>query len=153
LDKINLEGDFMKLCDVMTKDVKSLNVDDTALEAAQVMKENNVGSIPVCRDGKIAGIITDRDIMLKVIARGDNISNIKISSIMSQNPITGNLNMDVHEAAKLMAENQIRRLPVVDDDAVVGILSLGDLAVEPKFGNEAGDALCDISENITFNPS
>ena len=74
---------------------------------------------------------------------------IKISSIMSSNVITGNLNMDVHEAAKLMAENQIRRLPVVDNNVVVGIISLGDLAVEPKFGNEAGNALSEISENTT----
>ena len=68
---------------------------------------------------------------------------------MSSNPITGNLNMDVHEAANLMAENQIRRLPVVDNNAVVGILSLGDLAVDSKFGNEAGDALSEISEKTT----
>ena len=143
----------MKLCDVMTKEVKSLNVDDTVEKAVQIMKENNVGSIPVCRDGKIAGIITDRDITLRSIAQGENVSNIKISSIMSSNPITGNLDMDVHDAAKLMAENQIRRLPVIDNNAVVGILSLGDLAVEPKFGNEAGDALSEISENTTFNAS
>ena len=137
----------MKLRDVMTKEVTSLNVDDTVEKAAQIMKEKNVGSIPVCRDGKIAGIVTDRDITLRSIAQGENISSIKVSSIMSSNPITGNLNMDVHEAAKLMAEKQIRRLPVVDNNAVVGILSLGDLAVEPKFGNEAGDALSEISEN------
>jgi len=133
----------------MTKEVTSLNVDDTVEKAAQLMKENNVGSIPVCRDGKIAGIVTDRDITLKSISQGENISSIKVSSIMSSNPITGNLNMDVHEAANFMAENQIRRLPVVDDNTVVGILSLGDLAVEPKFGNEAVDALSEISENTT----
>jgi len=139
----------MKLCDVMTKEVTSLNVDDTVEKAAQIMKEKNVGSIPVCRNGKIVGIVTDRDITLKSIAQGENISSIKVSSIMSSNPITGNLNMDVHEAANLMAENQIRRLPVVDNNAVVGILSLGDLAVDSKFGNEAGDALSEISENTT----
>jgi CBS domain-containing protein len=139
----------MKLCDVMTTEVTSLNVDDTVEKAAQMMKENNVGSIPVCREGKIAGIITDRDITLRSIAEGKNISSIKVSSIMSSNPVTGNLNMDVHEAAKLMAENQIRRLPIVENNAVVGMLSLGDLAVDPKFENEAGDALSQISENTT----
>ncbi|MBZ9688291.1 CBS domain-containing protein [Clostridium estertheticum] len=139
----------MKLRDVMTKEVTSLNVDDTVEKAAQIMKEKKVGSIPVCRDGKIEGMVTDRDITLRSIAQGENISSIKVSSIMSLNPITGDLNMDVHEAANLMAENQIRRLPVVDNNAVVGILSLGDLAVEPKFVNEAGDALSEISENTT----
>lgn len=139
----------MKLCDVMTKEVTSLNVDDTAQTAAQMMQENNVGSIPVCRDGKIAGIITDRDITLRAVSKGENISSIKVSSIMSSNPVTGDSNMDVHEAAKLMAENKIRRLPVVENNTIVGILSLGDLAVEPKFGNEAGDALTRISENTS----
>jgi len=133
----------------MTTEVTSLNVDDTVEKAAQMMKENNVGSIPVCREGKIAGIITDRDITLRSIAEGKNISSIKVSSIMSSNPVTGNLNMDVHEATKLMAENQIRRLPIVENNAVVGMLSLGDLAVDPKFENEAGDALSQISENTT----
>lgn len=137
----------MKLCDVMTKEVTSLNVDDTAQTAAQMMKENNVGSIPVCREGKIVGIITDRDITLRAVSEGENISSIKVSTIMSSNPVTGDLNMDVHEAAKLMAENKIRRLPVVDNNNVVGILSLGDLAVEPNFENEAGGALSQISEN------
>lgn len=139
----------MKLCDVMTKEVASLNVDDTVEKAAQMMKENNVGSIPVCRDGKIAGIITDRDITLRSVAEGKNVSSIKVSSVMSSNPVTGDPNMDVHQAAKLMAENQIRRLPIVDNNNLVGILSLGDLAVEPKFENEAGDALSEISENTT----
>jgi CBS domain-containing protein len=139
----------MKLCDVMTKEVTSLNVDDTVEKAAQMMKDNNIGSIPVCRDGKIAGIITDRDITLRSAAEGKNVSSIKVSSIMSSNPVTGDPNMDVHQAAELMAENQIRRLPVVDNNNLVGILSLGDLAVEPKFENEAGDALSEISENTT----
>jgi CBS domain-containing protein len=135
----------MEIKNIMTKTVATINAEDTVERAAQMMKEHNVGSIPVCRGEKVVGVITDRDIALRSTAEGQNVKQQKVKDIMTSNPVTGTPNMDVHEAARLMSERQIRRLPIVENDKVVGIVALGDLAVEPQFANEAESALSNIS--------
>lgn len=135
----------MEVKNIMTKTVATVSAEDTVERAAQLMREYNVGSIPVCRGEDIVGIITDRDIALRSAADGENVGNQKVSEIMTSNPVTGTPNMDVHEAARLMSERQIRRLPIVENNKVVGIVALGDLAVEPNFSNEAESALQSIS--------
>ncbi|MFU0823542.1 CBS domain-containing protein [Clostridium sp.] len=135
----------MEIRNIMTKTVATINAEDTVERAAQMMKEHNVGSIPVCRGEKVVGVITDRDIALRSTAEGQNVKQQKVKDIMTSNPVTGTPNMDVHEAARLMSERQIRRLPIVENDKVVGIVALGDLAVEPQFANEAESALSNIS--------
>jgi len=135
----------MKVENVMTKSVASLNPDDTIDKAAQVMMENNIGSLPVCQQGKIIGILTDRDISIR--AMGNKASNSKtVRDIMSSNPVTVSPDMDVKDVSRIMSERQIRRVPVVENNNVVGIVSLGDLAVNPKSNNQAGDALSSISQ-------
>jgi CBS domain-containing protein len=136
----------MKIKDIMTKTIAFIKPEDTVILAAQLMKEHNVGSIPVCRGEKVIGIITDRDIALKAVANGSNPAILSVSEIMSTNPILGNPEMDVTEAGKIMGENQIRRLPIVENNKLVGIISLGDLAVEPMIQDEAGDILSEVSE-------
>jgi len=136
----------MKLKEIMTQDVSYVDSNTSIQEAARLMKEHDVGSIPVCEGEKIVGIVTDRDIVLRGVASGNEIKNTTCGKVMSRTIVTGTTNMDVHEAAIIMADNQIRRLPVVDNGRLVGIVALGDLAVEPKFVNEAGDALNDISK-------
>lgn len=140
---------MMKVSEFMTKDVASLKREDTVEHAAQLMKEYNVGSIPVVSENKIVGIVTDRDIALRSAAEGENAQRQKVKDIMSSNPVVGKPDMDVHEAASLMSDRQIRRLPIVDNDNLVGIVSLGDLAVEPKLQDDAESALKDISEPST----
>ncbi len=135
----------MDMKNIMTKIVTTITPEDTVERAAQMMKEHNVGSIPVCRGEEVVGIITDRDITLRSSAQGQNVRQQKVSEIMSSNPVIGTPNMDVHEAARLMSERQIRRLPIVDNNKVVGIVALGDLAVEPQLANEAESALSSIS--------
>ena len=135
----------MEIKNIMTKTVATINAEDTVERAAQMMKEYNVGSIPVCRGEKVVGVITDRDIALRSTAEGQNVKQQKVKDIMTSNPVTGTPNMDVHEAARIMSERQIRRLPIVENDKVVGIVALGDLAVEPQFANEAESALSNIS--------
>ncbi|MBE6043798.1 CBS domain-containing protein [Clostridium thermopalmarium] len=135
----------MEIKNIMTKTVATINAEDTVERAAQMMKEYNVGSIPVCRGEKVVGVITDRDIALRSCAEGENARQQKVKDIMTSNPVTGTPNMDVHEAARIMSERQIRRLPIVENDKVVGIVALGDLAVEPQFANEAESALSSIS--------
>ena len=136
----------MKIRDIMTKQVTTLNPNDTVEHAAELMKEYNVGSIPVCNEDKIIGIVTDRDITIRSVAEGENTERQNVRSIMSSNPIVGNPEMDVHDAAKLMADRQVRRLPIVENNHIVGIVALGDLAVEPKLTDNAGIALERISE-------
>lgn len=135
----------MEIKNIMTKNIATINPEDTVERAAQMMKEHNVGSIPVCRGEEVVGIITDRDVALRSAAEGQNVHQQKVKDIMTSNPVTGTTEMDIHEAARIMSERQIRRLPVVENNKVVGIVALGDLAVEPNFSNEAKSALSSIS--------
>lgn len=136
----------MKIKDIMSKTIAFMKPEDTVILAAQLMKKHNVGSIPVCRGKKVIGIITDRDIVLKAVANGSNPATLSVSEIMSPNPILGSPEMDVTEAGRIMGENQIRRLPVVENNEMVGIVSLGDIAVEPMIKDKAGDILSEVSE-------
>lgn len=113
--------------EIMTRKIASLNVDDTVERAAQLMKEHNVGAIPVCKGEKVVGIITDRDIILRVVAEGENSKLQNIRSVMSSNPVVGKANMDVEEAVKIMEERNIRRLPIVESENLVGIISASDI--------------------------
>ncbi|AFQ44605.1 CBS domain-containing protein [Desulfosporosinus meridiei] len=136
----------MKVRDVMTRQIETVAPSSSVEEIARLMKRNDVGSIPVCEGQKVLGIITDRDIVLKVIADGKNVSSVSAKDIMTSQVITVTSDQDVHEAARIMADNQIRRLPVLEQGRIAGIVALGDLAVEKIHINEAGDALSDISQ-------
>lgn len=136
----------MELRNIMSTNIEHVSRDTSIDEAARIMRRFNIGSIPVCDGDTLVGILTDRDIVLRSVAEGDDSSKITCGDIMSSNLIVGNTSMDIHEAARIMSDNQIRRLPVVDSGKLVGMVSLGDIAVEPSFVNEAGDALNDISK-------
>jgi CBS domain-containing protein len=134
-----------KLQNVMTSNVVSVSPDQSLQEAATLMSQYNIGSLPVVQNGQIQGIITDRDITLRSTAKGLD-GNTTVSQCMSSgNLVSGNPNMDVHEAAQLMSSRQIRRLPVVDNNQIVGMVALGDLATRNIYQNEAGQALSSIS--------
>lgn len=135
----------MKVSDIMTSEVDTCFPNTTIHEAAAKMKEINVGSIPIVENDKLVGIITDRDIVVRGIA--DNLSlETAVSEIFSENTVTGSKDMSVEEAAELMADHQIRRLPIVENDKVVGIVSLGDIAVKDKSYGNADIALDEVSE-------
>jgi CBS domain-containing protein len=131
----------------MSQEIACANSNDSIEKAAQLMKQYNVGSIPICSQDKVIGIVTDRDIALRSVANGQY--NQSVGDIMTQNPVTGTPDMDVHEAAKLMGEKQIRRLPVVENNSLVGIVSLGDISVEPRLQDNAEQALKNISQPTT----
>ncbi|MFC4619018.1 CBS domain-containing protein [Camelliibacillus cellulosilyticus] len=133
-----------KLGDIMTPDVISVSPNQTIEEAAQLMSQYNVGSLPVVENGELKGMVTDRDVTLRSTAKGGN-EKAKVADCMTAgNLVTGNPNMDVQEAAQMMAQHQIRRLPVVDHNHVVGMVALGDLATDGSM-HEAGTALNSIS--------
>nr|WP_223155198.1 CBS domain-containing protein [Alkalibacillus aidingensis] len=128
----------------MSDNVISVSPQQTVKEAAALMEQNDIGAIPVVENGQVRGIITDRDITLRATAHGQD-GNCPINQCMSSQLLTAESSMDVHEAAALMAQNQVRRLPVVENGQLVGMLSIGDLAQQNIYRNEAGDALSNIS--------
>ncbi|WP_346934830.1 CBS domain-containing protein [Clostridium sp.] len=136
----------MKVKEIMSKDVACLNPQDSIEKAAQLMKQYNVGSIPVCSNNMVSGIVTDRDIALRAVASGQDSGQTTVSNIMTSNPTVGNPEMDVHDAAEIMSKEQIRRLPIVESNSLVGIVSLGDISLEPILSDNAQDALKSISQ-------
>jgi CBS domain-containing protein len=132
--------------DVMTKDVKVCKPHDSVKIAAQMMRDINCGSIPVCEGKKVIGMITDRDIVLKCVAVGKDSNSVHCHDCMSTEVITCSPETDVHECARMMADHQIRRIPVVQNGEMIGICAIGDLATINIHVNEAGDALSQISE-------
>ena len=135
----------MKVQQLMTANVQCCKPTDTIQAAAQVMANVNCGSVPVCDNQKVMGLITDRDIVLNAVAKGQ--TNATVNQCMSPSAITCTPDTDAHEAADMMAQHQIRRLPVVDTSGqLCGIVSIGDLATVDIHINEAGDALSRISE-------
>jgi CBS domain-containing protein len=147
LKKKHYKGaDSMKVREVMTSSVDWVTPETSVVEIAKLMKKADVGSIPICKGNQLTGIITDRDIVLKVVATGKDTKNTTAQEIMTTDIKSVTSNQDVHEAADLMAKYQIRRLPVVEQGKLMGIVAIGDLAIEKIHINEAGDALSDISQ-------
>ncbi|MGM9927572.1 MAG: CBS domain-containing protein [Bacillus sp. (in: firmicutes)] len=130
---------------VMTKDIQFCTPLDNVYEVAVIMKDYNVGVVPICESEKIIGVITDRDIAIRGVA-SKHPGSTKVTDIMSSELITIPPDTSVDEAAELMAEKQIRRLPVVEDGKLVGMVSLGDLAVHRLHQKIASEALSEISE-------
>jgi len=141
-----LGGIKMRVKDIMSTDIACISLGDSIQKAAQLMKRYDVGSIPVCREGEVVGIVTDRDIALRSVADGQNTANQTVGEVMSSDMVMGEPDMDVHEAAQLMSQNQIRRLPIVSNGHLVGIVALGDISLEPELQDDAEIALHDISE-------
>ncbi len=135
----------MKVRDLMTSEPTTVGPDDAVAEAATHMREEDCGSIPVTKDAKLVGIITDRDITVRCVAAGADPKTQKVSEIMSADPITVTPDTDADEAARMMAEFQVRRLPVVDDGRLVGILVTAQLARRESTKN-VGSTIKEISE-------
>lgn len=121
----------MRVDEVMTKDLMTSSDSDSLSEAATMMREINVGSLPVVDDsGDLIGMITDRDITVRAVARGVDPVMAQVIDFMTPSPVTIAPDADVEVAAEIMADAQVRRLPVLQDDRLVGIVTLGDLAVD-----------------------
>ncbi len=130
--------------EIMTRDPETINYDTDLTSAAAKMRDLNVGVLPVLADGQLAGIITDRDLAL-AMAGGGNSRDRRVQDVMTEAPVTITPRMTVSEAAKLMADHQIRRLPVTEGTKLVGIISLGDLAVDGS-DMTSGETLEQISK-------
>ena len=137
----------MKIRDVMTPNPKTVSPDDTIQAAARIMQSEDTGAVPVVNNGRVLALVTDRDIVVRVVAEGGSIAG-PVSSIATQDVVCASPEMTTREASDLMSEHQIRRLPVVDNGQLVGIVSLGDLAVKEGRDSRMGDTLQDISEGV-----
>jgi CBS domain-containing protein len=136
----------MKIKDIMTRDVEVIHPDSVIQEAAGKMKTLNIGSLPVCDNRRLLGVLTDRDIAIRAVASGRDPST-KVSETMTPELIYCFEDENVKEAAKLMERHQIRRLPILDREKhLVGIVSLGDLAVETGNDQLSGHVLEEVSE-------
>jgi len=133
---------------IMNKSVVYVQKDDTVETAAKLLQQNNIGSIPVVdKERTVKGIVTDRDIVTRCVANEDDPRTAKVGDIMTRGVFTITDDVEVSAAAYIMAERQIRRLPVLRDNKLVGMLSLGDLAKSPGCNTDASGALTEISDN------
>ncbi|WP_100403747.1 CBS domain-containing protein [Bacillus sp. FJAT-42315] len=135
----------MKVREIMSRNVACCTSQDSMEAAASKMESLNVGAIPVVNNGQVVGMVTDRDLVIRGLA---NQQGNMVSDVMSNNVVSVSPDASLEEAAALMAQHQIRRLPVVENGQIAGIVSLGDLSVREQANESAGSALSNISKNF-----
>lgn len=125
----------MKVSEVMHRGAVCLDDDTPLREVARAMREEDVGAIPISAAGELVGLVTDRDIACRAVADGGNIAGLTARDVMSGNPVCCEADDDLEQAVQLMETRRIRRLPVMEEGSLVGMLSLGDIS------SRAGDAV------------
>ena len=139
----------MLISDMMSPNVVSITPEESTALAARLLYRHNIGALPVCGDdGRLRGIVTDRDIVLRCVAAENDPTTTPVKEIMSKGVVSVSPNDDVRVATRIMAAEQIRRLPVLTNGKVVGMISLGDLAKTQAYDMEASKALSEISTNV-----
>ncbi len=140
----------MKLRDVMTGQVIRIRPEESVAVAARMLEHYNIGALPVCGgDGRLCGMVTDRDLVTRCVAAGLDPKNTAVSRVMTGSVVCAQGDMDTTAAASLMGRQQIRRLPVVENGRLQGMVSLGDLAAREETGYEAAEALGQISSSLS----
>jgi CBS domain-containing protein len=139
-----MEGKTVK--DIMAKDCVTVTLQDNVFEIALKMKQHDIGFIPVVEGKKLIGVVTDRDLVLRGYAEKRS-GSAAVKEVMSDGIETIDASTTIDAAAKRMADEQIRRLPVVENGELIGVVAIGDLAVRGKFVDEAGAALSQISSD------
>jgi CBS domain-containing protein len=137
----------MNVRDVMTPNPQSVSPNDSIQNAARIMRDADTGVVPVVENGRPVGLVTDRDIVVRAVADSGQV-NRPVREIITGNVVSATPEMSTREAAELMSEHQVRRLPVVEGERLVGIVSIGDLAVKEGKDGRVGDALQHISEGV-----
>ena len=134
-----------KVKDIMSSNIIAVLPSDNIFEAAKLMDKHKIGAVPVVSAGELKGMITDRDIVLRCIAKDKDVKSVKASDLMSTDLVFLTPEQTVRDATQMMSDNQIRRLPVVDNGHIDGMVSLADIA---KLGPDAeiAQAICEISK-------
>ena len=140
----------MQIRDLMSKTVVRIAPEESVSVAARTLAQYNVGALPVCgADGRLCGMITDRDLVTRCIAAGKDPAKTRVRDVMTGAVVWTTPDLDAALAAQLMGRKQIRRLPVVENSKLCGMVSLGDLASCDENAYDAGDALAEISSNVS----
>ena len=133
--------------EVMTTDPRTVESGATVAEAAREMRDGDVGSVVVVENGTVAGIVTDRDIAVRVVAQGLDPDATRVSEVATMRPVTLTVDQSVDDAIRLVREQNVRRIIVLQDGRAAGIVSLGDLAIE----RDTDSALADIASEPPNN--
>jgi CBS domain-containing protein len=136
--------------DIMSPDCQCIGENDTAADAAKKLSELGVGAMPICgEDDRLKGVVTDRDIVVNVIAQGKDPSDVKVGELGDGKPVTIGADDSISEAIRTMADKQVRRLPVIDGHELVGIVSQADIAknAEEDEVGELVEAISSSSDN------
>ena len=139
----------MKVCDIMSSKVVSIAPEEPVSAAAKLLKRMNIGALPVCdASRRLRGIVTDRDIVTRCVALEADPAHTPVAEIMSRGVVTVTPLDDTGRAARAMSEDRVRRLPVLDEGRLVGMVTLCDLARDANCDMEAAEALAEISSNV-----
>ena len=137
---------------IMTKDVQTVSPDSTIKDAAQLLKSKDFGSVPVVEGRKVVGILTDRDIVIRIVADGRDPASSRVAEVMSKDIVTIRENTDLQEAERLMHDRQLRRLPVLNDQGeLVGYLAMAKVA-RTASPEQAGNVLKGVSQSSVPAP-
>ena len=144
------EGYIMKLREIMTDTVIRIHPEESVEVAARTLARCNIGMLAVCGgDGRLCGVVTDRDLVTRCIAAGRHPSSPPVRAVMTPQVVSARPDLDTVSAARLMGQQQVRRLPVLENGRLCGMVSLGDLAGRAETAGAATNALSGISSNIS----
>jgi CBS domain-containing protein len=133
--------------EVMTADPRTVEPNDSVVDAARQMRDGDVGDVLVTENGGLAGILTDRDIAVRVVAEGRDPQSTKVGDVCTRDPVTLTVDQTVEDAIRIVREHDVRRIPVVQDGRPAGVVSIGDLAIE----RDPASVLADISSEPANN--
>jgi CBS domain-containing protein len=140
----------MKLKEIMSQNVISIHPRESVAVAARLLAHHNIGALPVCStDGKLCGVVTDRDLVTRCMAANRSPEQTKVQDVMTGRIVCASSDTDVAVAAHLMSREQVRRLPVIDNGQLCGMVSVGDLAGREECSYDAAEALEGICSNLT----
>ena len=140
----------MKVRELMTTPAIRIHPDEPVEVAARMLTHYNIGVLPVCgNDGRVCGLVTDRDLVTRCMASGRMPGHTPVREVMTGNVVAAQPDMDAGAAAHLMGRQQVRRLPVLENGKLCGMISIGDLANREESNIDAADALGDICSNIS----
>ena len=139
----------MKVRDLMTVHVLRIHPEEPVEVAARTLAQYNIGALPVCgQDGSVYGMVTDRDLVTRCLAVGRSPQTTRVEQVMTRRVVSAWPDMDSAAAAELMGSKQVRRLPVLENGRLCGVVSLGDLAARERSKLEAANALTEITGNL-----
>ena len=135
-----------RIRDIMTSNPSTVEPDKTVVDAARIMKQEDAGVVPVTENGRLTGMVTDRDIAIRVVAEGRDPQSTPVREVASKDLVTVDPQQDLDEALRLMAQHQVRRLPVVEEDGrLVGVVAQADVARQGD-DTKTGQVVLEISE-------